>query len=548
MNYLTVGANSSSLFRYPIEEKKSPVKIPTKTQDKVKKIANPEERSFIGSFLTKINNSIDNTKKKLINVKVRVKSTETSFFQIFSSRKKTVPSISNSENFNNQNDAIPKHYFIKSLELDEKHSLFYHPQNKEYIYLAPAPPITNLVISGGGAKGVSLPGVFKAFEEHRTGETNTFRDQLTNIAGSSVGALYGGLLAAGLSADQISEITTKVDFQLLLGKKKKKLTKTRDGQPLLELMQAGIYQGVTENLCKIFKAKELGNIGEEALNGQPKIKEVIDLLMGSQKVTFGMLKTLHEVYPHIFKLLTVTGTCIETDRTFYFNAEDTPNLDIALACRASASLPIILEAVKINQADLSGGVYVEEIKDYTELTFIDGGYYDNIPVKTMEKLSTPLHRGEAGQNLQTLALVFESKKVKNKSWQSDFLNVLVDENHLYRPNFLEKLIRNTLVKYVLKLKSSRTNTRAKSEGLNEIPKNYTQRNIPLNSPLKTSDFKKANKLKEIYQKKSFEQTVFYLQTHQDELIARNSQNLDDLLQYIPSDIKETQKEKIEKFR
>lgn len=41
----------------------------------------------------------------------------------------------------------------RELRLDSSSSIIYNPETKRYVYIAPAPPIENLVISGGGAKG-----------------------------------------------------------------------------------------------------------------------------------------------------------------------------------------------------------------------------------------------------------------------------------------------------------------------------------------------------------------------------------------------------------
>ena len=104
------------------------------------------------------------------------------------------------------------------IEINSSSSIIYHLTSGKYLYISPAPPIKNLVISGGGAKGVILLGVLKAFDEHIVG-CISFRDRLENIAGSSVGAITACLIAAGMSAKRIiHEATSKVNFQALLGK------------------------------------------------------------------------------------------------------------------------------------------------------------------------------------------------------------------------------------------------------------------------------------------------------------------------------------------
>jgi hypothetical protein len=103
------------------------------------------------------------------------------------------------------------------LDLDEKSSIIYNPQTSKYTYIAPAPSIKNLVISGGGAKGVILPGVFKAFEDHKMENGISFREQLDNVSGSSVGALSASLLAVGMPAKSLIHATKPIEFKKLLG-------------------------------------------------------------------------------------------------------------------------------------------------------------------------------------------------------------------------------------------------------------------------------------------------------------------------------------------
>lgn len=65
-----------------------------------------------------------------------------------------------------------------------------------------------LVLSGGGAKGFAHIGVLKALEEHNV--------RVDYIAGTSMGAIVGGLYAAGYSAHQLDSIIRKTDFTTLV--------------------------------------------------------------------------------------------------------------------------------------------------------------------------------------------------------------------------------------------------------------------------------------------------------------------------------------------
>ncbi|MCA8833225.1 patatin-like phospholipase family protein [Hymenobacter pini] len=62
-----------------------------------------------------------------------------------------------------------------------------------------------LVLSGGGAKGLAHVGVLKVLEENRI--------PIDYIVGTSMGAIVGGMYAAGYSPKEIEEIVMKPEFQ-----------------------------------------------------------------------------------------------------------------------------------------------------------------------------------------------------------------------------------------------------------------------------------------------------------------------------------------------
>ncbi len=68
-----------------------------------------------------------------------------------------------------------------------------------------------LVLSGGGAKGVSHIGVIKALEENEI--------PIDCIAGTSMGAIIGGLYACGYTADEMTQFFISRDFQLWISGK-----------------------------------------------------------------------------------------------------------------------------------------------------------------------------------------------------------------------------------------------------------------------------------------------------------------------------------------
>ena len=65
-------------------------------------------------------------------------------------------------------------------------------------------PKVGLVLSGGGAKGFAHIGVLKEIDKAGI--------QLDYIGGTSMGAIIGGLYAAGFTGNQIEQIAKETDF------------------------------------------------------------------------------------------------------------------------------------------------------------------------------------------------------------------------------------------------------------------------------------------------------------------------------------------------
>src|SRR5579862_5036610 len=69
----------------------------------------------------------------------------------------------------------------------------------------PTRPRICLVLSGGGARGMAHIGVLKVLEQ--------LKIPIDCIAGTSVGAIVGGLYASGMTAQQIDATMRSLDWQ-----------------------------------------------------------------------------------------------------------------------------------------------------------------------------------------------------------------------------------------------------------------------------------------------------------------------------------------------
>src|SRR5262249_15143391 len=72
-------------------------------------------------------------------------------------------------------------------------------------HVAGTRPRIGLVLSGGGARGAAHVGVLKVLED--------LHIPIDAIAGTSMGAVVGGLYASGLNARQIEKLMTSLNWQ-----------------------------------------------------------------------------------------------------------------------------------------------------------------------------------------------------------------------------------------------------------------------------------------------------------------------------------------------
>ena len=102
--------------------------------------------------------------------------------------------------------------FARTLLFSQAQSVIrlqFEEPEKKVPYLIPYHPLQDprvaLVLSGGGARGISQIGVLKAFEKHNI--------PIDFIVGTSMGSIIGGLYACGYSADELKMIVDSTDWE-----------------------------------------------------------------------------------------------------------------------------------------------------------------------------------------------------------------------------------------------------------------------------------------------------------------------------------------------
>lgn len=202
-----------------------------------------------------------------------------------------------------------------------------------------------LVLSGGGAKGMAHIGVIRVLEENNI--------PIDYIAGTSIGAIIGGLYAAGYSTDEMAELFKSDDFYFWSTGK----------------IQKGYryyFMVPEENPAWI-------DIRVEKKDEKVKVLPPTNLIPAEQMdfAFMELLATTNAACKYNFDSLMVPFFCLATD----VNKSEPAILrtgDLGTAIRASMTIPLYFKPIKINGA-----------------LMFDGGIVNNFPHDIMKEAFHP---------------------------------------------------------------------------------------------------------------------------------------------------------------
>ena len=168
------------------------------------------------------------------------------------------------------------------------------------------------IFGGGAIRGVSYAGAVKAMEE--------LNINIKTLAGSSVGAIFAGLMAVGYNADELNEVFMQVNYEL--------------------------FRDIHFGLGKDFALSK----GEIFLDW---LKELIE------KKYYGENYKKGENPPVTFSKLEKDLIIITTDLTNFkfkeFSKFETPDFEIAYAIRISSTMPGLMKPIEEDGALLVDG-------------------------------------------------------------------------------------------------------------------------------------------------------------------------------------------------
>ena len=204
-----------------------------------------------------------------------------------------------------------------------------------------------LVLSGGGAKGITHVGVIKALEEHGI--------PIDYVAGTSMGAIVAGMYAIGMTTDEMIELLKSEDFR-----------RWQTG----EIAQRDIYYYTGEDPSpaaidmrfRINLSRRLDSIS---------IKPVLPSnVVSPVQMNFAFLQLFlqaNAVAGSNFDNLFVPFRCVASD-VYRKEAVVFSGGDLGDAIRASMSIPFVFRPIEIDGRLL-----------------FDGGIYNNFPVDVMKR-------------------------------------------------------------------------------------------------------------------------------------------------------------------
>jgi NTE family protein len=206
-----------------------------------------------------------------------------------------------------------------------------------------AHPKTGLVLSGGAARGLAHIGVLKALEEQGI--------HIDAIAGTSMGAVIGGLYAAGYKIDEIERIAKDMDWQQVLSdqppRKDVPFRRKQDDRDFLVKQQLSFRDDGTLGLpIGVIQGQNLSMLLESLLVHTSEIRDFDKLAIPFRAV----------------------ATDIVTGEKVVFSKGHLPR-----AIRASMSIPAVFAPV-----DVDGRLLV------------DGGMVDNIPIDVARSMGVDM--------------------------------------------------------------------------------------------------------------------------------------------------------------
>ncbi len=253
----------------------------------------------------------------------------------------------------------------------------------------------NLVLKGGGVRGIAYIGALEALEA-----LNVLKN-IDRLAGSSAGAVAATLVSFRKNMAETLEIFNTLEMQKVAQCAAKGKVKNI------------ILLKNSENYTRLF-----GKFGWYSSEYFYKwLQSIIaKQCRGNPRATFGDFQKLG------YRDLHIVASNISRHRAEVFSVNNTPDVAVADAVRMSISIPLFFEALRFDGKKIGAGDY-----------YVDGGLFNNYPIHIFDQpeyaKESRLYRN--GINLETLGLflypseLFDADRVDEPKHLWEFLDLTI---------------------------------------------------------------------------------------------------------------------------
>jgi NTE family protein len=215
---------------------------------------------------------------------------------------------------------------------------------------APRPEVVDLVLEGGGVRGIALAGAIEVLEEHGM--------RAARVAGASAGAIVGSLVAAGMPARRLHDTMMTLDYSRFLDESDLGRIPVI-GHGLALLRERGLYAG---DYFRGLIAEHLADLGVRTFADLRQDDPGSDL---SEDCRYKLLVMVSDVSRgRLLRLPWDYAPCLGLDPD---------SQEVAAAVQASMSIPFFFRPVTMPVAGDDPSVLV------------DGGLLSNFPVDAFDR-------------------------------------------------------------------------------------------------------------------------------------------------------------------
>lgn len=234
--------------------------------------------------------------------------------------------------------------------------------------------IKNLVMEGGGVRGLAYPGAL--IELEKAG----LLDSVTQVAGTSSGGLNALLLCVGYRPEEMKNIVLEMKVHRL----------NQRGFPVISTWHRMNHK--------------FGWYSSERLLGI--LEDLVEKQTNNPNMTFGQLRDSAVAHPFRYRDLFLTGTDLVSQGCIVFSHLSFPDMRIVDAARISMTIPLYFEAIFMDK----DGRILESSRsmDSNTMIMVDGGLGLNYPIHIFDTLVHANPHALYLPNPETLGLKFEA--------------------------------------------------------------------------------------------------------------------------------------------